>query len=167
MTNTEVRAAMQPIIDQMEADSDPHFFVHFSREEDHYAGSHSGLDGGDALIIIARLAKQFDLDPEAMALSASSDVFALEVTPELREAASLLSRLQSLRKLKAAADKVCALNVDLGVGFGARPGTDEMFQDALVDLYNALCTVNGKPTTDEMIADLMACDTDDEGVQHG
>ena len=35
---------------------------------------------------------------------------------------------------------VCRLNVDRGIGTGLRPGTDEAFQNALTDLWDALNT---------------------------
>ena len=47
---------------------------------------------------------------------------------------------------------VCRLNVDRGVAFGGGPGTDETFQDALLDLYDACQRAQGFLTTEELLS---------------
>ncbi len=44
-----------------DADKDSYFLIHFSKEEDKYAGYHERIDWADARIILKHLIKEFDL----------------------------------------------------------------------------------------------------------
>jgi len=57
----------RPIETACERDNDAMLLVYFSRKQDSYSVMASGLDFGDALIVISHLIGKFGLSPEAIA----------------------------------------------------------------------------------------------------
>jgi len=56
---------VKPFIDQCKKDNDCYLIVHFSKEEDKFAG-YDKMDFADALLIIYELIKQYDLNSEVI-----------------------------------------------------------------------------------------------------
>lgn len=63
---------------------------------------------------------------------------ALEACP-----ANPLAAAAALPSILDAAARVCALNVDRGIATGLVPGSDEDFQNAVMDLFDAVQTATG------------------------
>lgn len=66
MSREEFEKTINHFIERAEKDKDPYSVIHFSREQDVYTGYDSGLDFGDALMIVSGLCKKFEITPEAI-----------------------------------------------------------------------------------------------------
>lgn len=67
MTIEEAKQAYRPIEEACRKDDDAMLLVYFSRRQDSYAVMASGIDFGDALVVISHLIGKFKLSPEAIA----------------------------------------------------------------------------------------------------
>ena len=68
--------AVRPVLDRATREGDACLFVYFSREEDEFIGDNVGMDAGDALVVIRRLASLYDLSPEGVAAVVNGAVIA-------------------------------------------------------------------------------------------
>lgn len=58
---------IKSFVENCEKNSDPYLVVHFSKEDNHFQGTHDFMDSFDAIIVIKNLIKEFGIDKRILA----------------------------------------------------------------------------------------------------